>query len=410
MKLLKTDRRAEKGAVTLVETLIVLGIAAAVLMTWAAHRSNELTQESARQSGRMIAAFSSAAAVWLSEAPPATAGTYGIANLQDCTDPNGVRFLSCNYSSDSRLPFAFTAAGTPVDLGSLVITVALNPNGASGEIDFGIMRSGDDDNDDGLPDSRPDLAAIAHRTASEETGTGVSDFFELAFARADPTGLIYDSADSGFDQAAIDNLARLQARVGAVIDAPFLRVDGSNEMNAGITFVNGAVVTPNGTGLDITAPGDLVVNTGLTAPTIPATTSLTVTPANGVLGAGFNRFDQSQDVTDNRQDLVDNRSSIVTNEANIASNLQRIVENEKFVKARTNCTPTKAMALSTLPDPVRCPRLPGTYHDSCYTALIHRQSAPYYELNTDIMTCERKTVTVMTSCRWHNPTGGNCLK
>ena len=348
MKNLKTARRGEKGAITLVETLIVIGIATAVLLAWAAHRSNELTQESARQSGRIMAAFSSAAAEWLTDSPPATAGNYGIASLQDCTDPTGPRFLSCNYSSDTRLPFAFSApAGTPVDLGSLVITVALNPAGASGEIDFGIMRSGDDANDDGLPDSRPDLAAIAHHTASEETGAGVSDFFELAFARTDPSGLIYDSTDPAFDQAAIDNLARLQARVGSVVDAPFLRVDGSNEMNAGITFINGAMVTPDGTDLDIMARGNFVVNTGLTAPTIEATTSLTVNPPAGVLGAGFDRFDQSQEVADNRIDIDTNATNIATNTTNIGDNTTNIATNTTNIGDNTTNIATNTANIGT---------------------------------------------------------------
>ena len=465
MKHLETARCGEKGAITLIETLIVLGIATAVLLVWAAHRSNELTQESARQSGRLIAAYSSAAAEWLADSPPATAGNYGIASLQDCTDPNGPRFLSCNYSSDTRLPFAFAApAGPPIDLGSLVIAVTLNPAGAAGEIDFGIMRSGEDANDDGLPDSRPDLAAIAHRTASEETGAGVSDFFELAFARNDPTGLIYDSTDPAFDQAAIDGLARLQARVGSVVDAPFLRVDGSNEMNAGITFVNGAVVSPNGTDLDITAPGDLVVNTDLTAPTIQATTSLTVNPANGVRGAGFDRLDQSQEVADNRIDIDANQASIATAESNIAINTTNIATNTTSIATnrgniatnrgniatnrgniatnaasirrntaniRTNntkianhntrigdlenadppqelaiCTPTQSTVSRQLGGSSGC-YLVGQCGYGCGTVSAQTLSGTYKVRNMSTLRCEERTLTRYTSCCL-TITTGNC--
>ena len=458
MKHLKTARRGETGAITLIETLIVLGIATAVLLAWAVHRSNELTQESARQSGRIIAAYSSAAAEWLADSPPATAGNYGIASLQDCTDPTGPRFLSCNYSSDSRLPFAFAApAGPPIDLGSLVIAVTLNPAGATGEIDFGIMRSGDDANDDGLPDSRPDLAAIAHRTASEETGAGVSDFFELAFARNDPTGLIYDSADPAFDQAAVDNLARLQARVGADIDAPFLRVDGSNEMNAGITFMNGAIVTPDGTDLDITATGNFVVNTGLTAPTIEATTSLTVNPADGVRGAGFDRLDQSQEVADNRVDIDANQASIATAESNIAINTANIATNAADIATNaagiatntaniatntvniaantadiaTNratiaghatrignlentrpsqppgiCTPTRSTVSQRLGGSSSC-GLVGQCGSGCGTVSGTTRSGTYYVRNLSTLSCEARTLTRYTNCCL-TITTGNC--
>lgn len=457
MKHLKTARRGENGAITLIETLIVLGIATAVLLAWALHRSNELTQESARQSGRIIAAYSSAAAEWLADSPPATAGNYGIASLQDCTDPTGPRFLSCNYSSDSRLPFAFAApAGPPIDLGSLVIAVTLNPAGATGEIDFGIMRSGADANDDGLPDSRPDLAAIAHRTASEETGAGVSDFFELAFARTDPTGLIYDSTDPAFDQAAVDNLARLQARVGADIDAPFLRTDGSNEMNAGITFMNGAIVTPDGTDLDITATGNFVVNTGLTAPTIEATTSLTVNPADGVRGTGFDRLDQSQEVADNRVDIDANQASIATAESNIAINTANIATNTADIETNaagiatnrgdiatnaadiatnaaniaTNrstlaghatrignlentrpsqppgiCTPTRSTVAQRLGGASSC-SLSYECGGTCGTVQSTTVSGTYYVRNLSTLSCESRTLTHYTSCCLVS--NGNC--
>ncbi len=333
------DRRCERGVITIAETLIVIGAGIAILITWTLHRNAELTSETARQSGRVIAAYSRAAAEWLSEAPPATAGDYGITELQDCTDPDGPRFLSCNYTTATRIPFAYGPAATPISLIDLVIRVALTPDGAAGAIDFGVIRSGGDANDDGIPDSRPDLAAIAHRTASEETGAGVNDFFELTFARTDPTGLIFDSEDSSYDQAAIDDLARLQARVGATVNAPFLRTDGSNEMQAGITFDNGVMVGPSGSNLEITGPGDVVVNTAtgsltatvVTAAELSATTALTVDPADGVRGAGFDRLDQSQEVADNRRTIRSNQTSIATNESSINSNASRITSNRNRI-------------------------------------------------------------------------------
>ena len=164
---------------------------------------------------------------------------------------------------------------------------------------------------------------------------------------------MFDPTDPAFDQAAVDDLARLQARVGASVNAPFLRTDGSNEMQAGITFVNGVMVSPGVDNLEITGGTGLVVDTAITAPTmtatdISATATLTVDPAGGVLGSGFDRLDQAQEVTDNRDDIDANQSSIITNEANVATNLARIKQNEEAINKRTNCTPTRATALSTL--------------------------------------------------------------
>ncbi len=339
MRTRQKNRHGESGVITIAETLIVIGVAIAILITWALHRNAQLTNETARQSGRVIAAYSRAAAEWLSEAPPATDGDYGIAELQDCMDPAGPRFLSCSLSPASSIPFAYGPADTPISLNDLVIRVALTPDGAAGDIDFGVIRSGEDANDDGIPDSRPDLAAIAHRTASEETGAGVNDFFELTFARTDPTGLIFDLTDPAFDQAAIDDLARLQARVGATVNAPFLRTDGSNEMQAGITFDNGVMVGPSGSNLEITGPGDVVVNTAtgsltatvVTAAELSATTALTVDPADGVRGAGFDRLDQSREVADNRRTIRSNQTSIATNESSINSNASRITSNRNRI-------------------------------------------------------------------------------
>ena len=332
----------ERGVITIAETLIVLGIATAALLTWALNRNQDLTIESARHTGKLIAAYSRASAEWLANSPPTTAGDFGVANLQDCADPSGARFLSCNIPANTRIPFAFDTNGLPLTMADLVIRVTLGTDGPTGDIDFGVIRSGQDADGDGLPDARPDIAAIAHRTATEDTGAGVSDFFELRFARSDPTGLVFNPTNPAFDQAALDELAQLFGRVGARVDAPFLRVDGTNEMQAGITFDNGVIVNPDGSDLEITGPGDFVVNTAtgtmrsamaITAPdisgeTLSAATTLTVNPVDGVRGDGFNRLDQSQEVVDNRRDINANEISIATNETNIINNTNRIRNNE----------------------------------------------------------------------------------
>ena len=336
-------KNKEKGAITIVETLIALSVGIAVLIMWAVQQGDRLEVDGARAAGRDIAAFTRAASIWIAEAPPATAGNYGIADMQDCADPAGARFLPCAYSGNTTLRYATNDIGEPVSFANLAIEVTLPPEGPTGTIDFGVFRHGEDTNDDGLSDSRPDLAAIALQHASEETAPGVFGYFALEFAREDLTGLVTDPTDPSFDLAEVENIARVQAQVGAhSAAAPFLRVDGSNQMQSGITFVNGVQLNMSADRLEIDAPGGINFETdvrveNLSATDITATTletqtatvsnELQVVPADGVTGAGFDRLDQSPDivridgdVVRLAQDIDLNSRAIDQNAANIASN------------------------------------------------------------------------------------------
>ena len=229
----------------------------------------------------------------------------------------------------------------PVNYGNLDIDVVITPVGATGIIDFGVFRSGDDENEDGLPDSRPDLASIAFQTAAEESGAGVLEFFEMRFVRESPLGLEFDPDEAGFDQAAIDDLSRLQARVGAQAgDAPFLRLDGANQMSAGIGFDNGMQVNMDGVGLAFQGPGDVGVSTAtgtlVVAQNIQTAAlesgsavidELTVEPIAGVQGAGFERFNQAPDVVRIDGDVIRLTGEIQANDTDIESNLQNTVRN-----------------------------------------------------------------------------------
>ena len=333
----------EKGAITIVETLIALSVGIAVLIIWSLQQGHRLQVDGARAAGRDIATFTRAASIWIAEAPPATAGNYGIADLQDCANPTGARFLPCAYSGNTTIRYATNDAGEPVNFANLAIEVTLPPAGPTGRIDFGVFRHGEDANDDGLSDSRPDLAAIALQHASEETAPGVFGYFALQFAREDPTGLVTDPADPSFDLAEVENIARIQAQVGAhPAAAPFLRVDGSNQMHNGITFVNGVQLAMNDDRLDIDAPGGITFETdvlveNLSATEINATTletqtatvsdELQVVAADGATGAGFDRLDQSADIVRIDGDVVRlsqgidaNRIAIDLNTTAIASN------------------------------------------------------------------------------------------
>ena len=355
----------EKGAITIVETLVVLGVGIAVLMFYAVQQGDRLEVDGARAAGRDIANYTRAASVWIAESPPSTPGNYGIADLQDCADPAGARFLPCAFTEDITIRYATNAAGEPVNFADLVIEVTLPPEGPTGSIDFGVFRQGDDANDDGFPDPRPDLAAIALQHASEETPSGVFGYFSLQFAREDLTGLVTDPDDPSFDIAEVENVARVQATVGAHAAAsPFLRVDGSNQMQNGITFVNGVQLNMSADRLEIGAPGGITFETdvrveNLSATDINATTAtvsdeLQVVAADGATGAGFARLDQSADivridgdVVRLSQDIDTNRSAIDLNRANITGNAADVAALQSDVQDNRDQVNTNAQNIVT---------------------------------------------------------------
>ena len=347
-------RYSEKGAITIAETLIVLSIGLVLLTVWAQGKLSEYQNSNAANAGRAIAAYSRAASVWLAETPPTIDGIFTLSVLQDCADPDGVRYLSCTFGAQTPITYARNDTGDRVNFGNLSIDVDITAAGATGIIDFGVFRSGDDENEDGLPDSRPDLASIAFQTAAEETGAGVLDFFEMRFARESPAGLQFDPNEPDFDQTEIDDLARLQARVGALAgDAPFLRLDGANEMSAGISFDNGMQVNMDGPGLEFQGPGDvgvstdtgtLVVTQNIQTAALQTTElrsdsavidELTVEPIAGVKGAGFERLNQAPDVIRIDDDVIRLTSRVQTNETDISTNRQNITDNETDINRLT---------------------------------------------------------------------------
>ena len=339
----------EKGAITIVETLVVLGVGIAVLMSYAVQQGDRLEVDGARAAGRDIANYTRAASVWIAASAPSTPGNYGIADLQDCADPAGARFLPCAFTENITIRYATNSAGEPVNFADLVIEVTLPPEGPTGSIDFGVFRQGDDANDDGFPDPRPDLAAIALQHASEETPSGVFGYFSLQFAREDLAGLVTDPNDPSFDIAEVENVARVQATVGAHAAAsPFLRVDGSNQMQNGITFVNGVQLNMNADRLEIDAPGGIKFESDVTVEnlsatdinastleTITATVSdeLLVDDPDGVKGTGFDRLDQSADIVRIDGDVVRLSQDIDVNTAEIDQNSLNIASNVADVSA-----------------------------------------------------------------------------
>ena len=357
---------SEKGAITIAETLIVLSIGLVLLTVWAQGKLSEYQNSNAANAGRAIAAYSRAASVWLAENPPAIDGIFTLSVLQDCADPAGVRYLSCTFDAQTPVTYARNDFGERVNFGNLTIDVDITAAGATGVIDFGVFRSGDDENEDGLPDSRPDLASIAFQTATEETGAGVLEFFEMRFVRESPLGLQFDPDAAGFDQAAVDDLSRLQARVGALAgDAPFLRLDGANEMSAGISFNNGMQVNMDGVGLEFQGPGDVGVSTAtgtlVVAQNIQTAAlqtaelqsdsavidELTVEPLTGVKGAGFERLNQAPDVIRIDDDVIRLTSRVQTNETDISTNRQNIADNDAEITRLTGEVNDNETAINT---------------------------------------------------------------
>ncbi len=421
-----SQAHAERGVITMAETLIVLGVAAFAVMIWATTKLSQLDAEAAQLAGRNIAAYSRAAAEWLTENPPAADGSFTITSLQDCADPAGARFLPCSFSADTLIPHVFNATGDPATFDDLIIVVDVLPAGANATIDFGVFRGGEDENGDGLADSRPDLAAIAFREASEETGAGVMNFFRLQFARDDLTGLVTDPDDPAFDLVEWDSLSRLEAQVGAQVDAPFLLVDGGNEMNAGLTFNNGMQLNMDADGLSFQGPGAVDVETlvaaevqadQLSAENSDLTSSdidtLTVNPADGVRGAGFDRLDQSADITRIDAEIADhdtritaNLNSITANTAAIAVNISDIATNRNNITANRNSIAANRARLSTVEalNSAQSTRL--NRHESRIGALERRP------INPPVTTCSpthNQLVATMGALGWnHGAISFNC--
>ncbi len=301
----------------MVEALIVISLGIAVFIAWAQLQARENTLDIARDAGRAIATYARAASILLAENPPTADTVLSIADMQDCNDPNARQYLPCSINGETTIPYATDSNGAAVTYSDLRINVTVSPAGAAGTIDFGTFRHGDDLNGDDLPDSRPDLAAIALTEANEGSGAGVLGFYVIEFRRDNPDGLIYDTTHSSFDQSEIDALAGLQARLGSLVgETPFLRLDGSNTMTGAITFNNRMSISPIDDDLVVTGDGDLsidetnIVSTGdIQAASVDVASAsisdvLSVVSALGAQGDGFQHLDQQADIVRIDSDIV----------------------------------------------------------------------------------------------------------
>ena len=464
-----SSRSKQFGAISLVETLVVLMIGLTALTVWASSKYSEMEVQNARTAGRIIAQYTRAASTWLAENPPNASGVFDITELQNCLDPNGVRYLSCSYNANTSIPYAHDDSGDIVNLGDIPINVVLSPTGAVGTIDFGVFRSGRDGNGDGLPDSRTDLAAAALQTASEETAAGVLNFFEINFAEANPANVVTDTSDSAFDQDSYDNLSRIQARFGSIPNtAPFLMLDGSNEMTGGISFENGMQINMNSQDLVFEGSGNLEVQTDTGQLTVSGKVQagelrspqanfdrLNVDPVDGVTGAGFNRFNQAPDITridgnianldlrvsQNLTDINSNKQEIEGNERRIDTNTTNLKLTDRKVKTNTSnislnrneiavnrenieknsiaiskiadftsfeiCTPTRDQVLNNNPGVRSC----GSCFWNCGYYRSNQTTYTYKTRNETNLRCSSHQITLHTDCCLvsNNQCDGYCI-
>ena len=111
-------------------------------------------------------------------------------------------------------------------------------------------------------------------------------------------------------------------------------------MTAGISFDNGMQVNMDGGGLAFQGPGDVGVSTDtgtlVVAQNIQTVAlqsdsavfdALTVEPADGVQGAGFERFNQAPDVVRIDGDVIRLTARVQVNETDIDTNRQNTVRN-----------------------------------------------------------------------------------
>ncbi len=375
-KTIKPTLSCDVGAITIVETLIAMAVGIAVLIVWAQGQAHKHATDQARQAGRYIAAYSRAASVMLAETPPSVDRKFDVNDLQNCDDIDARQFLPCTFSGITSIPYATKADGTNINFDDLIIDAKVTPDGVTATIDLGIFRAGDDNDNDGLSDSRPDLAAMALNVANEESGAGTLSFYLVEHMRQNLEGLTIDPEDANFDQAKIDELAGLRVFLGASVrDAPFLRLDGSNEMTGGITFVNEMSIEPDGKGLTINGGGDISLNSGDIISTgnieansvefamVTVNDILSVDVVNGVQGAGFDRLDQSKDIVridgdvlrigseinqlsgdvkqnnlnskQNRKDLVTQSRNTKDNQRNIATNQKDVLNSQRSLASLT---------------------------------------------------------------------------
>lgn len=389
-----SDRENQRGAITIAESLIVIAIGVLIFATWAQVQGQKQSMEKARLSGRHIAAYAEAASVMLAENPPAAESEYDVDDLQNCDDSSARQYLPCTYGATTDIPFVTDSDGNKVSFADLRIEVTITPDGPAGIIDIGEFRHGDDENGDGLPDTRPDLAAAALNEANEKQSAGVLGYYSIHFKRDDVSDVEFDLEADGFDQTAIDELASLEAHIGATSNnAPFLRLDGANKMTGAITFANQMSIAPIGEGLTFSGSGDLSVESGnivaanhIEADSIEVTSAtvdktLAVNAALGATGAGFSHLDQSKDIDQLLDEIIrinedvmvltgasntnvvqieQNAARISTNLASIEEDRRRLTANEEEIDTNSDVIKENAAAISALKN------RPDNPPESCY--------------------------------------------
>ena len=352
-----TIRDRQKGAVTVVESLIALTIGIAILIVWAQAQGHKVQVENAKHAGRMMAVYAQAASQYLLDNRPTVSRTLTITDLQNCANSKSARqYLACTYGSDTSIPYATNSEGETLTFSNLFIVVDVTPNISIGTIDFGVFRSGNNDDEDTLPKARPDLAAIALQAAKNKFNSETQQFFEFSYKRNEFPELDPDDPNDQINQSELDELASIQANFDLNSnELPFLRVDGSNQMEGAISFSNNMSIKPTDAGLIVEGKGDVEFNNtsviltanlnaqDAEATNFTATDSLTVNSEFGAKGEGFTHLDQRDEVSNLDgeilridQDMTQINSVIEKNSSDIEINTNLIQTNSTAISTNTS--------------------------------------------------------------------------
>ena len=350
-------RDRQKGAVTVVESLIALTIGIAILIVWAQAQGHKVQVENAKHAGRMMAVYARAASQYLLDNRPTVSQTLTITDLQDCATSNSSRqYLACTYGSDTSIPYATDSEGETLTYSNLFIAVSVTPSASIGTIDFGVFRSGSSDDEDKLPKARPDLAAIALQAAKNQFNSETQQFFEFSYKRNVFPDLDPDDPDDQISRSDLNELASIQADFDLNSnELPFLRIDGSNQMEGAISFSNNMSIKPTAVGLVVEGEGDVEFNNtsviltanlnaqDAEATNFTATDSLTVNAEFGAQGEGFTHLDQREEVSNLDsdilridQDMTRMNSVIEENTSGIEFNSNLLQTNSTAIFTNTN--------------------------------------------------------------------------
>jgi|GEM_PF-2350405 len=225
----------------------------------AASRQFEMGSQFVLAGGYATGTPPAAGMLWLKN--PATCSLAGIPALpnDEAGNPVDDSFVPCDFSDENIYGHTYTTSWTTTYPGTRM-TIQL------GTVPFTIKG-----------ERRDDLAALLAIRAQRHSQAGIGDSTLDVFVRYD------------FDPATA-TLTAVVDRSAPFAPDPHLRVDGTNMMDAAapIRWASGLAITPNGTAMEVTAPGgiNLQNDTTFAGNAVLTSGNLTVTAGNVTVTAG----------------------------------------------------------------------------------------------------------------------------